>query len=493
MAKEANNNNNPSNKADNKNNNSNFNKKINNNANIANNLNESNNNTAKNTLYNLNNLSNNNQNKNQNQDSYDAKLKEVEKEIQLLKAENESVAKLKREYQKLYSELNEEIDVFYSKKESEIKEFERWKEEETKKLQREKKNSEKSGKLNQNIIPSKKDKEEIECLKNIIAKMQEEFKIKDSNNKLTIDKLKRRLDESNDQVLGLSKMIEEINHKNTLIRSNSTNLIKVNNHNLASSSNVITSGKRIINYNEANSINNVNNHSTNVSPSTQGITSKNSEEINSNKSNKSMNLNLNNNVLKNNNSRGNNLNKILNNNINNINSKQKYNSQKISEDSHNINSNNLLLGKKLIKKDSKDFKEITIGNNKYNSEISSQNANNKSLELTKKLSSDTDKNKQNTTNNYISEINNTESNCDDGVYDLVFLEKYHPRNDLNVDVIKHEKFPDGKIVKFYENDKREVMFPSGVRKEIFSDGYQIVYFNNKDVKQVKKFFNKIIS
>ena len=70
------------------------------------------------------------------------------------------------------------------------------------------------------------------------------------------------------------------------------------------------------------------------------------------------------------------------------------------------------------------------------------------------------------------------------MYDLVFLEKYHPKKDLNLNVVKNEKLPDGKIVKFFENEKREVLFPSGVRKEIFTDGYQIVYFNNKDIKQV---------
>ena len=41
----------------------------------------------------------------------------------------------------------------------------------------------------------------------------------------------------------------------------------------------------------------------------------------------------------------------------------------------------------------------------------------------------------------------------------------------------------GKIVRIFNNDKKEVIFQSGVRKEIFKDGFQIVYFVNGDMKQ----------
>jgi len=306
--------------------------------------------------------------------------------------------------------------------------------------------------------------------------MQEEYKIKENNNKLTSEKLKRKVEESNNKILELNKIIEDLTQKNNLIRSNSTNIMKINNTgnypnlggNSDGSNNIQGNSRRIINYNEANSINNINN-STNISHSNQGYMSKNIEELNSNKTNKSMNLQLNG-------LSGNNLNNILNNsNIINHNTtnqnKTKYNSQRISEDLNKI------ITKQISKKDSK---ENNIGNN---------NISNKSIEFNKKINFENDKIKQNTSiNNIISEGNLIDINnnpFDDGIYDLVFLEKYHPRNDLKNDVINIENFPDGKIVKFYENDKREVIFPSGVRKEIFSDGYQIVYFNNKDIKQVK--------
>lgn len=428
---------------------------------------------------------------------YDEKLRELEQEIQQLKAENESVANLKQEYQRLYAELNQEIDNFYLKKEIELKEFEKWKEEEIRKLHKEKKASEsKSGRINQNIIPSKKDKEEIECLKNIIAKMQEEFKIKDNNNKLTIEKLKRKLEESNGKVVELSKVIEDLNsQKNVLMRSNSTNLMKVSNPkypNLTavtgssnSSNNLTSNNKRTINYNDANTINNIKNHSTHISPSTQGLQSRNTEEPpGSNKTSKSINLHLNSassgSAVNTNNTN------FANNNVNNppeSNKQKGYYAQRNSDDLNKITSKQLL-----TKKDSKEILGKSSINNHYQS-----NLNNKSIDLIKKLSSESNSNvktqQQNNSpeTNIISDPSMFYNPHDDGVYDLVFLEQYHPRNDLKASVLRHENFPDGKMVKFYDNDKREVIFPSGVRKEIFADGYQIVYFNNKDIKQVTFF------
>jgi len=73
---------------------------------------------------------------------------------------------------------------------------------------------------------------------------------------------------------------------------------------------------------------------------------------------------------------------------------------------------------------------------------------------------------------------------DDGIYDLILSEKYHPKDPTKYRFVKEEKLPDKKIINFYENDKREIVFPSGNKKEIYSDGYQILFFSNKDIKQV---------
>jgi len=68
-------------------------------------------------------------------------------------------------------------------------------------------------------------------------------------------------------------------------------------------------------------------------------------------------------------------------------------------------------------------------------------------------------------------------------FDLVFLDKYHSKS-VNPKLSKQEITQDRKIIRLYDNGKKELIFPSGVRKEIFPDSYQIVYFTNNDIKQV---------
>ena len=70
------------------------------------------------------------------------------------------------------------------------------------------------------------------------------------------------------------------------------------------------------------------------------------------------------------------------------------------------------------------------------------------------------------------------------IYELNFPDIYHGKNEKFVKLLKQEISNDGKILKFYENNKKEVVFPSGMRKEIYEDGYTIVYFANEDIKQV---------
>jgi centromere protein J len=43
---------------------------------------------------------------------------------------------------------------------------------------------------------------------------------------------------------------------------------------------------------------------------------------------------------------------------------------------------------------------------------------------------------------------------------------------------------DDKIQKFYASGKREIIFPNGVRRLVWQDGYSIIYFANNDIKQV---------
>jgi hypothetical protein len=54
----------------------------------------------------------------------------------------------------------------------------------------------------------------------------------------------------------------------------------------------------------------------------------------------------------------------------------------------------------------------------------------------------------------------------------------------HIKCIKKQNFSSlGKILKIYENGCKEIIYKSGSRKLVFKDGYQIIYFNNYDVKQ----------
>lgn len=67
------------------------------------------------------------------------------------------------------------------------------------------------------------------------------------------------------------------------------------------------------------------------------------------------------------------------------------------------------------------------------------------------------------------------------LFDLVLPEKYHR---INYSLLNEEKSCDGKVIRMYSNDKREIIFQSGVRKELYKEGYQIIYFTNGDIKQI---------
>lgn len=67
-------------------------------------------------------------------------------------------------------------------------------------------------------------------------------------------------------------------------------------------------------------------------------------------------------------------------------------------------------------------------------------------------------------------------------YDLILPPQYEINS--NTKIISEEKLSDGKIIKTYQNNAKEIIFSSGVRKQIFKDGYQIIFFTNKDIKQI---------
>ena len=77
------------------------------------------------------------------------------------------------------------------------------------------------------------------------------------------------------------------------------------------------------------------------------------------------------------------------------------------------------------------------------------------------------------------ENENDNDNENEKEYDFIIPEKYSKINFK----LKNTIESDGKIINLYTNNKKEIIFQSGVKKEIFDDGYQLVHFPNGDMKQ----------
>jgi len=155
------------------------------------------------------------------------KLKELSKEFNKLKSENEKVAKLKFEYEKLNKKLITEMQEWTEKKEQETKDFEQWKEEEIKKLKKEKKVQEKN--LKQlTSQPNRKEREEIEALKAQVVKLTEEMKAKDTRNKLNLERLKKQYDEQVVKNAELEKELKFLEEQRIKSMSGINKLIIIN-------------------------------------------------------------------------------------------------------------------------------------------------------------------------------------------------------------------------------------------------------------------------
>jgi centromere protein J len=76
-------------------------------------------------------------------------------------------------------------------------------------------------------------------------------------------------------------------------------------------------------------------------------------------------------------------------------------------------------------------------------------------------------------------IDNIEEKEDINKYDFIIPDKYSYNDSKLLNTLD----TDGKIIKIYSNNKKEINFKSGVKKEIFEDGHQLVHFPNGDMKQ----------
>ncbi|KGL80371.1 Centromere protein J, partial [Tinamus guttatus] len=107
------------------------------------------------------------------------KLTELETEIERFRAENTTLTKLREEREHALASLRKEIADFQEQKIQELAEIEEYKKKEMKKLQKERKVFEKYT-TEVRAIPDKKERDEIQALKQQIAELQEEIKQKET-------------------------------------------------------------------------------------------------------------------------------------------------------------------------------------------------------------------------------------------------------------------------------------------------------------------------
>ena len=101
-----------------------------------------------------------------------------------------------------------------------------------------------------------------------------------------------------------------------------------------------------------------------------------------------------------------------------------------------------------------------------------------------------------TSENKIEDIEHTKSldeqddeseDNDDDSYNLILPDVYHKEK---YNLIKTEKNSEGTTINTYDKNKIEINLINGDRKEIYDDKYEIIYYNNGDIKQVFKTNNK---
>ena len=429
--------------------------------------------------------------------------------------------------------------------ESDKIEFEKYKEGELRQIRKLKSNYVQQANSGTLKITSKKDVDEVKKLKQEVLKIQEELKLKENNNKLLIDSLKKQLIDAKITIESLSTKEAQIGATRDNRLKNATNNVKKSksillDNSLAKSKSPIRKRNEIHQNQISSKIDSIKNdkskkfeflsdeldqevnsekyqneyYEKNTNPYSH-IKSKVRTDISTGKtgiygkklSNDSYSKikKLNEKVIK------------LNNNINNLKFPKNLHN---SSDNSNINNNeNSPVNSKKNLKFLNNKNEFTIKNpqidNLFNNAANLKDINKSKIEkinhLQKELierSSNFEQSELNKDNYAIEEtkpINSTSNNYSLNTYEkknidfmnfnknekLIYhdqLKKYSLYFPSQYQVVKKmirkEKLSDGKIINFYEKDIREVIFPSGVQKEIHSDGYQLVKFPNNDIKQL---------
>ena len=385
------------------------------------------------------------------------KIKELNYETVKFREEKDKVIKIKNEYEQLHEKLIKDIDDFNKRK----IEFEKFKEEEINKIKEEKeKLLMERNEFNNFILENqssnqstKNDKETINNLKkyiselkSIIQKQEKELKLLSQNDNTSINNYTI----NGYKTLNTSGHIGKKNSQIKTLRNSSKTLkgeiAKEFMSNLSSSKIKPTFIQNNFDKNNKSiSLMNINDYSK---------IDKNS--INKEISNKNNNPNLK-------------LNTSMN--IGKLKTKIKY-----------------ILNKNCPKKEPKNVKDKKM---KKNNEIKKNILKNKEDIKTKDKFSKTTTNfmekkkqiKENQINNNVDNNFNLEDEMNKPLnakdYDFIIPEKYS-KNKFKL--IKKEKIDDKEIY-LYNKNKKEILFQSGIKKEIFDDGFEIIYFNNGDIKQ----------
>ncbi|XP_028292005.1 centromere protein J [Gouania willdenowi] len=140
------------------------------------------------------------------------RLAELEIEIERFKKENAALAKLRQESEIKQENLRKERLEFEQMKAEESAKFEEYKKEENRKLQKERKLFEKHAAASR-AIPDKKEREEIQVLKQQLSSLQEELRRRESRWSLTNSRLRQQMDSCNQENSALRdeiRMLEKL-------------------------------------------------------------------------------------------------------------------------------------------------------------------------------------------------------------------------------------------------------------------------------------------
>lgn len=132
------------------------------------------------------------------------KVEDLDKEIKRLKTDRDNLKAKERKVEEERKKLLKEREEFDALVKSEKAKLEELKEEELKKMKKEKKVAERNQKAVMNM-PNRKEREEIDALKDKLTKITEENSAKEKKSKLTIERQKKQIEE----LLKRNKELEE--------------------------------------------------------------------------------------------------------------------------------------------------------------------------------------------------------------------------------------------------------------------------------------------